>query len=155
MKKLLLTSLLTLLPLVSLQAEGLHIEGVKTLLSEAQLMVTEINATALYKMLDEDEEFFLIDLRGQQQQGHGEIYHMDSFKIKRGYLEFQVEEKIPNKKAKVILYCCSGKRSILAAKSLIRMGYKDVLSLKEGLKGWVDQGLPLDTIYGEMILKND
>ncbi|MDH5464544.1 MAG: rhodanese-like domain-containing protein [Thiovulaceae bacterium] len=134
---------------------ALHIEGVQTMLNEAQLMVTEIDPKDLKTKLDSDDDFFLIDLRETAQQEHGEIYHIDSFKITRGYLEFQVEEKIPDKKAKIIVYCCSGKRSLLAAKSLIRMGYKDVLSLKGGIKEWVSKGMPLDTVYGEMIMKKD
>ena len=101
---------------------ALHIDGVQVMLNRAQLVVDEIEPKALYKMLDSDDDFFVIDIRGKEQQTHGEIYHIDSFKITRGYLEFQIEEKIPNKKATIIVYCCSGKRSLLAAKNLQEMG---------------------------------
>ncbi|PHR58102.1 MAG: hypothetical protein COA44_04135 [Arcobacter sp.] len=112
-------------------------------------------ATSLYingikKMLDADEDFFLIDIRASNQVEWGEIYWIDSFMIPRGYLEFRVEFKIPNKNAKIILYCCSGKRSILAAKSLMDMGYTNVAHLHGGIREWVEQDLPLDTTYGEM-----
>ena len=153
MKKTLLTLLTA--TLFTLHAEGFHIDGVKTMLNEAKLMVSEVNATTLKKMLDGDDDFFIVDLRGNNQVARGEIYHIDSFKIDRGYLEFQVETKIPDKKAIVVVYCCSGKRSLLAAQSMIKMGYKHVYSLKGGIKGWVDQGMPLDTTYGEMIINKD
>lgn len=153
MKKTVLALLLATFSSVSAADLGLHIDGVKTMLNEAQLMVNELNATKLKNMLDEDDEFFLIDLREKDQQNHGEIYHIDGLKISRGYLEFEIEQRIKDKKSKVIVYCCTGQRSILAAKSLIQMGYKNVYSLKGGLKEWVDTGLPLDTVYGEMIIK--
>jgi len=33
------------------------------------------------------------------------------------------------------------------------MGYMNVSSLKGGIKKWVSDGYPLDTVYGEMFLK--
>ncbi len=135
-----------------LSAEGLHIDGVRHMLDDAKLLVQEIQPKEVKGMIEREDDFFLIDIRGAEQKHHGEIYHIDSFHIPRGYLEFRVEQKIPDKKAKIVIYCCSGKRSLLAAKSMRRMGYVNVLSMAHGLKGWVEAGLPLDTVYGEMIL---
>jgi rhodanese-related sulfurtransferase len=148
-----LTQLAIVSSLLLTQVSALHIEGVKVMLDEAILMVDETQPKELKKMIEAEEEFFLIDIRGEAQKHRGEIYHIDSYQIPRGYLEFQIEEKIKNKKSKIVIYCCSGQRSILAAKSLKRMGYKNVTSLATGLKGWIEVGLPLDTVYGEMILK--
>jgi rhodanese-related sulfurtransferase len=151
-KKLTLLSICALFSVV-VQADSLHIDGVKTLIDEARLMVNEIEAPELKKLIDSDEDFVLIDIRGEAQKLHGEIYSLETYQIDRGYLEFRVERSVPNKKAKIIVYCCSGQRSLLAVQSLIRMGYKDVHSLKGGLKGWVSSGMILDTVYGEMIMK--
>ncbi|KIM11505.1 MAG: hypothetical protein KU37_04665 [Sulfuricurvum sp. PC08-66] len=137
----------------ALLADGLHIGSVQTLLDEAHKNVKEIDGATLQKMLDKEESFFLVDLRGNEQLARGEIYHIDSFKIDRGYLEFEIERKIPDKNATVVLYCCSGTRSLLSAYSLTKMGYKNVRSLKGGLRDWVENGHALDTAYGEMILK--
>lgn len=147
MKKFLLSMFSTVL-IVS--ATPLHIDGVKHMLDDANKVVSSVSPKELKKMLDADGDFFLIDLRGSNQVERGEIYWIDSFKIPRGYLEFRVELKIPNKNAKIILYCCSGKRSILAAKSLMDMGYTNVAHLHGGIREWVEQDLPLDTTYGEM-----
>lgn len=133
-----------------LSASALHIDGVKAMLEEAQKVVKEITPRELKKMIDADEQFYIIDLRGSDQVERGEIYYIDSFKIPRGYLEFRVELKIPDKNAKIVLYCCSGKRSLLAAQSMQQMGYTNVYSLEGGIRAWVDQDLPLDTTYGEM-----
>jgi 3-mercaptopyruvate sulfurtransferase SseA len=43
----------------------------------------------------------------------------------------------------VITICRSGNRSILAAHTLQRMGYRNVVSLKTGLRGWSDYERPL------------
>ncbi len=135
---------------ISLQASPLHIDGVKKMLDEASKVVEHVSPKELKRMLDKEEDFYLIDLRGSDQVERGEIYWIDSFKIPRGYLEFRVELKIPDKNARVILYCCSGKRSILAAKSMMDMGYTNVAHLEGGIRAWVEQDYLLDTTYGEM-----
>lgn len=63
--------------------------------------------------------------------------------IPRGLLEFEIDKKVPDKKTKIIIYCKKGGRGILAAESLIKMGYKDVLSITGGLVGWEAKGLPI------------
>src|SRR3984885_11473770 len=46
--------------------------------------------------------------------------------IPRGFLEFQVEGRIPDKSTPVIAYCAGGWRSAFAAKTMTEMGYTDV-----------------------------
>jgi rhodanese-related sulfurtransferase len=137
-----------------LYAEALHIGAVKPLLDEAERTVKQIDGKELKRMVDKYDKFVLIDLRGQAQIEHGEIYAAKSYKIERGYLEFQIEKNVPDKNTKLVLYCCSGKRSILAAESLMKMGYADVSSLRGGVIEWVDKDLPLDTSFGEMVAKH-
>jgi rhodanese-related sulfurtransferase len=135
--------------------EALHIGAVKPLLDEAERTVKQIDGKELKQMIDKFDKFVLVDLRGQAQIERGEIYAATSYKIERGYLEFQIEKHVPDKNAKIVLYCCSGKRSILAAESLMKMGYTNVISLRGGVIEWVDKGLPLDTSFGEMVAKHD
>jgi len=155
-KKILTILLVLTLAGTQLFARELYIDGVQSMLDQAALMVTEINPGGLKKMLDnEDEDFYIIDLRSKNQIERGEIYHIDSLKIDRGYLEFEVEMRIKNKNDKIVVYRCSGKRSLLAAHSLLKMGYKNVYSLEGGIEQWVDEGQALDTKYGELFLKID
>lgn len=135
-------------------AEALHVGAVKGLLEHAEKTVEQIDVHTLKSMIDKNEHFYLVDLRGQAQLERGEIFANDLLKIERGYLEFKIEKSVPDKNARVILYCCSGLRSILAAESLMKMGYTRVASLKGGVIGWVDANLPLDTSFGEMIVKH-
>ena len=108
----------------------------------------------LYKLIKDDvEDFYIVDIREPDQVGHGEIFHLNLVTITRGYLEFKVENQIKNKKARIVVYCCTGKRGTLAAKTLNDMGYTNVSSLKGGIRQWVADGHPLDTVYGEVFLK--
>ena len=43
----------------------------------------------------------------------------------------------------VIVVCRSGYRSVLAANLMLLLGYRDVASLKTGLRGWKDYEQPL------------
>lgn len=61
--------------------------------------------------------------------------------LPRGHLEFQVEGKLPDKEAPVIVYCAGGVRSAFAAKTLQDLGYKDVTSVIGGFNKWKDSGL--------------
>jgi rhodanese-related sulfurtransferase len=114
----------------------------------------QMEAKELHKLIEDDvEDFYIVDIREPDQVGHGEIFHLNLVTITRGYLEFKIENKIKDKKSKIIIYCCTGKRGTLAAKTLSDMGYTNVYSLKGGIRQWVADGYPLDTVYGEMFLK--
>ena len=60
--------------------------------------------------------------------------------IPRGHLESQVENKIPDHDAPVIIYCASGVRSVFAAKTLQDLGYRDVVSMAGGFSRWKNEG---------------
>ena len=60
--------------------------------------------------------------------------------LPRGFLEFQVEGKLTDKSAPVVVYCAVGGRSALAAKALGELGYADVVSMAGGFNRWKDEG---------------
>ena len=60
--------------------------------------------------------------------------------IPRGHLEAQVETRIVDKTAPVIVYCAGGVRSAFAAKTLQELGYQDVVSMAGGFGRWKDEG---------------
>lgn len=118
------------------------------------IKVQEMEAKTLYKLIMDDvDDLYIVDIREPDQIGHGEIFHPNLVVITRGYLELKIEKEIPNKKARIVIYCCTGKRGRLATKTLNDMGYTNVFSLKGGIRNWVESSYPLDTVYGEMILK--
>ena len=87
-----------------------------------------------------------VDVREPEEWQHG---HIDgSVPAPRGLLEFFADPTSPRHKEtldpsrRVIVVCASGARATLAAATLKDMGYKDVVVLEGGLKGWTDAGLP-------------
>ena len=60
--------------------------------------------------------------------------------LPRGILERELAQRCPDTNCQVNLYCSSGKRSVLSALSLKRMGYQRVTSLTSGIAGWKDAG---------------
>ena len=51
----------------------------------------------------------------------------------------------------VLVICVSGKRSLQAARTLARLGYRDVATLRTGLRGWNDYDQPLYNHAGERL----
>jgi molybdopterin/thiamine biosynthesis adenylyltransferase/rhodanese-related sulfurtransferase len=60
--------------------------------------------------------------------------------IPRGFLESQVEGKIADHDAPVVVYCAGGVRSAFAAETLQQLGYSDVVSMDGGFNRWKDEG---------------
>jgi molybdopterin/thiamine biosynthesis adenylyltransferase/rhodanese-related sulfurtransferase len=60
--------------------------------------------------------------------------------IPRGHLESQVESKIPDREAPIVVYCAGGTRSAFAADTLAQLGYTDVVSMAGGFNKWKDEG---------------
>ncbi|MFN2568374.1 MAG: molybdopterin-synthase adenylyltransferase MoeB [Candidatus Dormibacteria bacterium] len=88
---------------------------------------------------DEPGRRTLIDVRetGEFQQGHIPGAHH----LSRGFLELQIENRVPRRDTPITLYCAGGTRSLLAAQTLRQMGYRDVRSLAGGFQAWKQKGL--------------
>src|SRR6195952_4374545 len=65
--------------------------------------------------------------------------------IPRGHLEAQVEGRLLDKTAPVVVYCAGGVRSAFAARTLQELGYSDVVSMAGGFGKWKDEGRPWRT----------
>jgi rhodanese-related sulfurtransferase len=61
----------------------------------------------------------------------------------KGTIERDIEQKVPDLNTPIVLYCGGGFRSALAADNLTKMGYRNVLSMDGGVRGWRDKGFPL------------
>lgn len=119
------------------------------LIQECLERVDEIFPWDLEEMLKEDEKPLLIDVREPKEFEAMHIYN--SINVPRGILEtsceYDFDETIPElveaRQKDVVIICRSGNRSIFAADVMQQMGYKKVVSLKTGLRGWNDSELPL------------
>jgi len=104
------------------------------LVNEAKKEIVEINVSDLKKLLESREDFSLIDVRDKQDADQGMI--PQAVNVSRGMLEHNIDQVTTDKNRKIVLYCGGGSRSALAAVSLKRMGFKNVISLAGGFKGW-------------------
>ena len=65
--------------------------------------------------------------------------------VPRGHLESRIEGAAPDRSQRVILYCASGNRSALAAKTLRdELGYEHVESMTGGNTLWKDRGYDVE-----------
>ena len=111
------------------------------ILNEAAKEVNEIDIFQLKKLLDEDYQFKLIDIREDNELLNGKINSAQH--IGRGVLEKNIEANAPDREEEIILYCAGGGRSVLGCKSLQDMGYKKVYSLRGGIGEWINADFPL------------
>ena len=112
-----------------------------TLLRELRGKTPEIEPVVLAAALREHgKRPALIDVREPDENAQGMI--PGTLHIPRGFLELRIEHNVPDRSSPVVLYCASGTRSVLAARSLVELGYTEVSSLAGGFTGWKRAGLP-------------
>jgi rhodanese-related sulfurtransferase len=111
------------------------------LVSEARTRVPEVTVADVRAMREAGTPVVLVDVRDQSEVNLGFI--PGALHVSRGTLEGKIE-RVVARDAKVVLYCSSGNRSLLAGDMLRQMGYYDVSSLAGGIRAWVEQGGELD-----------
>jgi molybdopterin/thiamine biosynthesis adenylyltransferase/rhodanese-related sulfurtransferase len=86
----------------------------------------------------------IVDVRESEEWDAG---HLPGAKhVPRGYLESRIEGAVPDRGQRVVLYCASGNRSALAAKTLRdELGYENVESMTGGITLWKDRGYDVET----------
>jgi rhodanese-related sulfurtransferase len=127
------------------QAETAGIPSGFQLQEDAEKKTQKINTAELKKMLDEELDMILIDIRtaAEIQNMDGKIDAPQNVHIPRGWLEFRVQRVALNKDIPIVVYCGGGLRSPLAAQTLQNMGYTKVKNYSEGFFGWKKAGLPV------------
>ncbi|BAF72016.1 rhodanese-like domain-containing protein [Sulfurovum sp. NBC37-1] len=152
MKKIITISLLAALSIMPLAAAN---AATSKLIELAKKESGEISAKKLKIMLDKEEPVIILDVREAEQRAEGEIFADEYFAITRGNLEFKVPNKIKNKDAVIVTFCRGGNRGALAAQTLRKLGYKNAVSLKDGLRGWAEAGYPIETGLGTTVLSKE
>ena len=108
----------------------------RDLLSAAKSQITEIDTAAAAEHIAKGA--VVLDVREPDEYDQGAL--PNAIHIPRGHLEAQVEGKVLDKHAQVVVYCAGGVRSAFAAKTLAELGYTDVLSVAGGFGKWKDEG---------------
>ncbi len=113
----------------------------KNLVAEANEHITNVPVSVAKELLDEGEYIFL-DVRTAKEYKMGHI--PGAIHIARGLLEFKITNQIPDKNAQIVTYCKVGGRGSLAAHTLIRMGYENVINIEDGWVAWEKDGYPVE-----------
>lgn len=111
--------------------------------------VNELFPWDLAEKIENGDDILMLDVREPNE--FDALHIKDSLNVPRGILESSCEwdydETIPElvqaREREVIVICRSGNRSVLAAHVMQLMGYKNVASLKTGVRGWNDFEQPL------------
>ena len=120
-----------------------HPPGFLKLVGESKGRVRETTHEEVRKRQQAGESFYLVDVRedNEWQKGHA----AGAIHLGKGIIERDIEKTIPDHDAEIILYCGGGYRSALAADTLQRMGYRNVVSMDGGWKRWRELDYPTET----------
>ena len=110
------------------------------MVEEARAAVVCTGPDDLMARLDAGDDLVVIDVREPQEWAQGTL--PGAYTIPRGVLEGQIDGRL-SYDSRVVLYCGSGARSALAAKSLKDMGYRNVENLDGGFSSWLQAGHPV------------
>jgi len=111
----------------------------RQLLEQARAVVREVSPESVATRLRSDDAPVLLDVREPDETAEGHL--PGALLVPRGNLELRVERMVERER-EVVVYCASGVRSVLSARTLLDLGYSRVSSLAGGYGRWSDLGLP-------------
>ena len=117
------------------------------LIGEALAEVSSISVDEALELVDGGDAIF-VDVRERAEHDAGAI--AGAVAAPRGFLEFIADPATPMHNAalsagkRLVIYCASGGRSALAAKTLQDMGYSGVANLTGGFQAWIETGGPTE-----------
>ncbi len=114
----------------------------RELLTATKREITEIDTATAAGWIAERSPVVL-DVREPDEYEQGAL--ADAVHIPRGHLEAQIENRVPDHDAEIIIYCAGGVRSAFAAKTLAELGYPNSVSMDGGFGRWKDEGRPWST----------
>jgi rhodanese-related sulfurtransferase len=118
-----------------------HSSGFEKLVQDAKTRVHELTVDQVKSKLDRGDRFQLIDVREESEFARDHL--PQAVHLGKGIIERDIETRVPDHGAELILYCGGGFRSALAADNLQKMGYKNVWSMDGGIREWREKNLPL------------
>lgn len=112
------------------------------LMDQIRQSVRTVSLEDVKSRLENKTPMVLVDVREKEEIRAG--YIPGALSIPRGFLEMQIEQRVADKNAPVVLYCAGGTRSALAARTLHELGYTNVESVSPGFVRWKDLRYPIE-----------
>ena len=119
-----------------------HAPRFLAIVNDAKTRVRECTVADVKQRLDAGETLNLVDVREESEYATGHV--PGAVHLGKGVIERDVESKFPDPDVELVLYCGGGFRSALAADNLQKMGYRNVISMDGGWRGWTDAGHPIE-----------
>jgi rhodanese-related sulfurtransferase len=113
------------------------------IVEDAKKRVRETTVDEIKARLDRGEKFVLVDVREESEFARDHL--PGAIHLGKGVIERDIEQRVPDAGTELVLYCGGGFRSALAADTLQRMGYTNILSMDGGIRVWREKGYPLTT----------
>lgn len=118
-----------------------HSERFLKIVDDSRKRVRELTVDEVKGKLDRGEKFLLVDVREESEFAKDHL--PNAIHLGKGVIERDIEERVPDTAAPLVLYCGGGYRSALAADNLQKMGYTNVISMDGGIRIWREKGFPL------------
>jgi adenylyltransferase/sulfurtransferase len=112
----------------------------REVMAEARQAIPEWSPDEVRQRMSNGGGYTLIDVREKEEYREGHL--AGALSVPRGFLDMRIEETVPDKDAKIILYCAGGTRSLLAGRTMHELGYRNVVSMSGGYSGWKNAGHP-------------
>jgi rhodanese-related sulfurtransferase len=111
------------------------------IVEDAKKRIRELTVDQVKSKLDRGEKFNLVDVREESEWAKDHV--TGAIHLGKGVIERDIEQRLPDTAAQIVLYCGGGYRSALAADNLQKMGYSNVYSMDGGIRVWREKGFPL------------
>src|SRR3954462_13103502 len=108
----------------------------RDLLKAAKATVSSVTTEAAAERIASG--YTVLDVREPDEYQEGAL--PSAIHIPGGHREVQVENRLTDKTAPVLVYCASGVRSVFAANTLQQLGYETVAEMAGGFNRWKDEG---------------
>ncbi len=119
-----------------------HTPGFLKVVDDAKSRIRQMDIDGYKRLLASGEQHVLVDVREDRE--FDTAHAAGAMHLGKGIIERDIERTLPDKGTKMVLYCGGGFRSALAADSIQKMGYSNVISLDGGWHAYEVSGLPVE-----------
>ena len=110
----------------------------RELLAHVKSQIREVDPAGAETAMADGQGTVVLDVREPDEYEQGAL--PGAVHIPRGHLESQIENRVPDRDAPIVVYCAGGTRSAFAAQTLAELGYTDVVSMNGGFNKWKNEG---------------
>jgi len=129
-------------PYKQVACSGTGNKNLDAMMAQKRAEVEEMPPPVLLKMLDDDEDVILVDIREPKQRDGFSISAMESYSMPYGQVYFSAFKNLQARDNVIVVYGKFGMVSLFVASTLKKLGYKHVYSLKGGTDAWKIAGYP-------------